>query len=100
VSGEPGDELGVRLYNASGGRIKYQPHKLAALRKTGLADDRIVEAFERFVGYENARRTAGGWHGRWGTVGFRFLRWLKDELSPAELDQFKLPRFAQQDGPR
>jgi hypothetical protein len=78
-SGEIGDKLGVRLFTASGGRIKYMPHMLAALRNTGLADDEIVKHFESFMAQEVERRQVGGWHGRWKSVRFRFLRHLRGE---------------------
>jgi hypothetical protein len=85
LSSERGDELGVRLFNASGGRLKYQPYKLAALRATGLSDDEIVKRFEDFVAHETARREAGGWHGPWKAVGYRFLQHLKGDHPQEEL---------------
>ncbi len=84
-SGEEGDPLGVRLWNASAGKVRYQPYQLAACRNTGLNDDEIVAAFKEFVANEEARRRAGGWHGRWGKVPLRFLRWLRVELGEEEL---------------
>lgn len=89
-SGESGDPLGVQLWNVSGGRVKYQPYKLAALRKTGLTDDQIVGKFGQFIANENARRKAGRWHGRWGPVQHRFLRWLTGALSQTELESLGL----------
>ena len=89
-SGEEGDQLAMWLWNVSGGKVKYQPHKLAALRKTGLTDDQIVEQFETFVANENARRQDGGWHGRWAAAQYRFLRWLRGELPPDELERLGL----------
>jgi hypothetical protein len=47
-SAHQGDQLGVRLWNASGGKVKYQPYQLIALRKTGKTDDEIMTAFETF----------------------------------------------------
>jgi len=67
-SGEKGDPLGVRLWNVSGGKVKYQPYQVKALRNTGLTDDQIATAFEEFVTAEQARREEGGWHGHWGAV--------------------------------
>ena len=79
-SAEQGDELGVCLYAASGGRVRWYPNLLAAIRKTGLSDDEVVREFENFFAFENERRQAGGWHGHWKSVAFRFLKFLKGEL--------------------
>ena len=89
-SQEEGDPLGISFHNASGGRIKYEPYKLAALRNTGLSDDALVVRFEQFLGFEYRRRNNGAreWHGRWSGVHYRFLRWIKGELSKSELEQF------------
>lgn len=92
-SGEEGDALGVRLFNITGGRLKYQPHQLAALRNTGLSDDQLAMRLEVFVRAEMNRRKQGEWHGRWGLVHFRFLRWIKGELSTGDLERFGLSPF-------
>lgn len=47
-SAEEGDKLGVDLWNASGGKVKYQEYQVVALRKTGLTDDQIIAAFKTF----------------------------------------------------
>jgi hypothetical protein len=83
-SGEPGDELGRRLYTASGARTKWYPNLLDSLRKTGLADDEIVSRFEDFFALEIERRQAGGWHGQWKSVPFRFTKCMKNEFFPPE----------------
>ena len=92
-TGEDADELGVRMWNASGGKVTYQPHKLAALRKTGLSDDEIVQAFEQFIENERTRRDAGGWHGRWRSIPYRFLRWVSGRIPDRELESLGLPLF-------
>jgi hypothetical protein len=89
-SEEGGDQLGIRLHNASGGRVKYQPHKLTALRNTGFTEDEIVSKFEQFVASENARREAKHWYGRWSAVPFRFLQYLNGKLSQEELARLGL----------
>lgn len=88
-SGEDGDKLAGRLYNASGGKVKYLSFQLAALRKTGLSDDEIVHRFEGFVADENRRRQAGGWHGHWKSVRYRFLQYLKGNIPKQELEQLE-----------
>ena len=92
-SGEAGDPLGKRLWNASGGKIKYMPFQLTALRNTGRTDDQIAGAFDEFVAAEKARREAGGWHGRWKTVHPLFLQWLTGRLKPEQLKKLELPPF-------
>jgi len=92
-SEEEGDALGVRLWNASGGKMRYMPFQLAALRKTGLTDDQIVAAFEELVAAEKARRQATGLLGRWSAVHHRFLRWLTGGLQPHELEKLGLQPF-------
>lgn len=72
-SGEEGDQLGVRLYTASGGRVKSFANILAALRKTGFTDDQIVEKFELFLA---ARRG----HGASKSILFRFQKFLQQEF--------------------
>jgi hypothetical protein len=90
-SQEDGDELGIRLWNASGGKIKYNPFQLVALRRTGLRDDQIMLEFQTFTASEERRRNASGWHGRWGSVHMRFLRYLKGDLSAEELARLNIP---------
>ncbi len=92
-SDEPGDDLGKRLWNISGGKLKYQPYQLAALRGTGLDDLDITEAFTEFVAHENARRKAHNWLGRWKSVPHRFLRYLKGELREDELAKLGLQAY-------
>jgi hypothetical protein len=89
-SDEAGDPLGVRLWSASGGKIRYMPHKLAALRNTGLSDEQIVGHFEEFIAVENARRQSQRWHGRWAVVSYRFFQWLTGKISPNELEKLGL----------
>jgi hypothetical protein len=93
-SAEEGDELGVRLWNASGGKVKYQAYQLTALRKTGLTDDEIVKEFETFVAAEQARREKGGWSGRWKAVQPRFYRWLTGNAGAGELQALGLEPHA------
>lgn len=81
---ESGDELGVRLYTASGGRTKWHPNLLASLRKTGLSDDQIVTRFKSFISQEIERHQAEGRHGGWKFVPSRFAKLLKDESFPPE----------------
>jgi hypothetical protein len=83
-SSEGGDELGVRLWNASGGKVKFMSFQLVALRNTGLSDEQIVAAFEEFVAAGQARRQAGGRNGHQGSVQSRFLRWLKGRAQQRE----------------
>ncbi len=92
-SDETGDPLGVRLWSLSGGKVKYQSYQVKALRKTGLTDDQIAKAFEAFVTAEQARREEGGWHGRWGAVQPRFLRWITGRLPSDELERLGLQPF-------
>ena len=92
-SAEKGDPLGVRLWNVSGGKVKYQPYQLTALRKTGLTDDQIATAFKEFVTAEQARREKGGWHGRWGAVQARFWRWITGRVLSDELERLGLQPF-------
>jgi hypothetical protein len=92
-SGEKGDELGVKLFSLSGGRVKYRPYQLKALRNTELSDEEIAKQFDLFVRVEMHRRDQGGWHGRWASVRFRFLKWLKGELTSDELQRFGLLPF-------
>jgi hypothetical protein len=96
-SSEEGDKLGVCLWNASGGKVKFQPYQLAALRKTNLTDDEIVAAFERFLAAEQARRTAGGWSGRWGAVQPRFWRWISGHSQDGELEALGLQPYSRKD---
>ena len=93
-SSEEGDRLGRDLWNASGGKVKYQQFQLAALRRTGLPDDEIVDAFRQFIGNENRRRKEGGWRGRWHSVQRRFYRWLSGTMGQGELDRLGLAAFA------
>jgi hypothetical protein len=93
-SGEVGDPLGVRLWSASGGKIRYQPYRLAALRKTGLSDEQIVSRFDEFITAEHERRQSQHWHGRWAVVSYRFLRWLTGKISPTELERLGLASVA------
>lgn len=83
-SDESGDELGVRLHTASGGRTKWHPNLLASLRKTGLSDDQIVTRFDAFVRQEIERHQAEGRHGGWKSVPLKFAKYLKDEFFPSE----------------
>jgi hypothetical protein len=92
-SSEKGDQLGVRLYNLSGSRITMAPHKLAALRKTGLNDDAIVNAFERFMQAEVDLRKRRGSEGKWRAVQYRFLRYLQGDLLDTELERLELAPF-------
>jgi phage shock protein PspC (stress-responsive transcriptional regulator) len=89
-SEEKGDPLGVRLWNVSGGKVKYQPYQLTALRKTGLTDDQIATAFEEFVTAEQARCEEDGSHVHWGKVQFRFRRWIIGRTSSDELEKLGL----------
>jgi hypothetical protein len=75
-SGEEGDELGVRLHNASGGRIKLIPYQMVALHNTGLTDDQIVEQFGVYLDEERAQCKSKGRQIRWRSVPIRFLLWL------------------------
>lgn len=93
-SAEEGDKLAVRLWNASGGKLKYQTHQLVALRKTGLADDEIVAAFETLFAAEQARREAGGWTGHWSAVQPRFWRWLTGRARAGELEALGLQPYS------
>jgi hypothetical protein len=93
-SEEEGDKLRVSLWNASGGKVKYQPYQLLALRKTGKTDDEIVAAFVTFVAAEQARRKAGGWTGRWGAVQRGFSRWLTGQAQAAELEMLGLQPYS------
>jgi hypothetical protein len=92
-SEEKGDPLGVRLWNISGGKVRYQPYQLTALRKIELTDDQIATAFKEFVTAEQARREKGGWHGRWGAVQARFWRWITGRLTSDELEKLGLQPF-------
>lgn len=92
-SGEEGDPLGKRLWNASGGKIRYMSFQVVALRSTGLTDDQIAAAFDDFVAAFNARREASGRHGRWSTVQPQFLRWLTGRLQQEELAKLGLQPF-------
>lgn len=92
-STEEGDTLGVRLWNASGGRMKYMSYQLKALRNTGLTDDEILARFEVFVAAEKAKRQASGNQGRWGAVHHRFLRYLYGSLRAQELAALGLQPF-------
>ena len=93
-SGERGDPLGVNLFNISGGKVKYQMHKLSALRRLGLTDDEIVEKFRVLVEAENSRRKLGKWSGRSKSVSWRFYSWLSGRLSRDELERYGLPEIA------
>jgi hypothetical protein len=44
-----GDKLGVDLYAVCGGRVKFFPNQLKALRSTGLADDAILGHWKAFL---------------------------------------------------
>lgn len=92
-SGEDSDRLGRDLWNASGGKVKYQPFQLSALRKTGLSDDEIVHAFRHLIDKENRRRQDGGWRGRWGRIPFRFLSWINGSMGQGELERLGLAPF-------
>lgn len=96
-SGEDGDKLGVRLWNASGGKVKFQPYQLAALRNTALTDDEIEAAFGTLMAAEQARREARGWNGRWGAVQPRFLRWLTGQAHFGELKALGLQPYCNGD---
>jgi hypothetical protein len=93
-SAEEGDKLGRRLWNASGGNVKYHTYQLVALRKTKLNDDEIVAAFETFIAAEQARRKAGGWTGRWSAVQAGFWRWLTGQSQAAELEVLGLQPYS------
>ncbi len=67
-----GDPLGRKLYQASGGHIKYTEHKLKALRNTGLDDSELLEQFRLFM--KNLDRSE---RLKWNDVGFSFLQSLK-----------------------
>lgn len=82
-SDEIGDELGVQLYTKSGGRVKWFPNILGALRKTGLTDEQIVQEFECFFDWY-----VTGKHGQYKSIPFRFLNFLK--ANPSNLEVGKL----------
>jgi hypothetical protein len=92
-SGEKGDQLGVELWNASGRKLNYRAFQLKALRNTELSDEQILQAFRRFIENEDRRRREQGWRGRWQYVHWRFLKWLKGELTEAQLERLGLERF-------
>lgn len=60
-----------------------------------MTDEEIVTHFETFIDYENRRRRTRSWHGRWGAVPKRFLRWIKNEISDTELAQLGMPHFSE-----
>lgn len=93
-SAEEGDEFGVRLWNASGGKVKYQPYQLRALRKTGKTDDEIVAAFETFFAAEQVRRNVGGWTGRWAEFQCGFWRWFTGRARADELEMLGLQPYS------
>lgn len=92
-STEEGDQLGKRLWNASGGKLKYKMFQLKTLRKTGLTDDQIVRAFEGFVGAEQTRRETQGLLGGWDKVQVHFRRWIAGEMQATELMRLGLNPF-------
>jgi hypothetical protein len=80
-----GDELGVHLYTKSGGRVKWFPNILGALRRTGLTDEQIVQEFEFFFdGY------VAGKHGQYKSVPFSFLNFLKRDSSDLEVGKLEV----------
>jgi hypothetical protein len=56
-SGEAGDELGRRLYAASGGKVKLSPHLLNRLRASHLSDDTIHDRFVEFLRHWKPRNS-------------------------------------------
>lgn len=79
-SGEKSDRLGMHLFTRSGGRVKWYPNVLAGLRKTGLPDDQIVQRFDVFF----AQKLNAG-HSRWRTLPFKFLKALREDVSPTAI---------------
>lgn len=82
---EEGDELGVRLYTVSGGRVKWFPNILTALRKTALTDDQIVQQFELFFAQD-----VNGGNGRYKSVPSRFLESLKEDRPKVKVREMEL----------
>jgi hypothetical protein len=70
------DPLAIRLHTVSAGRVKYRgAFQMAALRKTGLSEDEIVDCFRMFVAEEFNN---GG--GQWSSAPYRFLQWLRAKV--------------------
>jgi hypothetical protein len=84
-SGEEGDELGVQLYTKSGGRVRWFPNILGALRKTGLNDEQIVQEFELFF-----KGRAAGKRGHYKSVPFSFLRFLTGKYSNTKVSALEV----------
>lgn len=76
-SGMKKDELGVRLHAKCGGRTKWYPYDLAALRQTNLDDNEIVNSFDMFVAQQIHGRQAGEWE----SVPSKFRDYLSREVS-------------------
>jgi hypothetical protein len=82
------DELGVELHAASGGRVRFFPGHLKALRATGLAHEAIVAQWKAFLDADMTFGTG------WRTVFYRFLKLLRESgdgerepvLASGELD--------------
>jgi hypothetical protein len=73
-SEESGDPLGVAMHTATGGRRKFFPGELKALRGLGLTDSDIVDQWKRFL--EVDKPSGRRWKGSY----FRFLKLLRQSL--------------------
>jgi hypothetical protein len=71
---EQEDPLGPRLFNLSGGRIKFKPFQIHSYRKTGLDGTLIEEEFASWYMIENSKHTGKKWR---NAVGYEFGQYLK-----------------------
>jgi hypothetical protein len=76
-SDDPGDPLGIEMFSASGGRVKFYPAYLTALRKTGLDDQAILARWKEFLETEVSARP------RWRSAFHRFLKQLRGDQRSA-----------------
>jgi hypothetical protein len=65
-----GDPLAIKLYAASGGRVKFMDFQVAEYRKTGFDEEKIVALFQEF-------REGIGKYRQARNVGLHFLKHLR-----------------------
>ncbi len=68
------DPLGIALFNAAGGKVKFRPFQIAWYRNNGLKDNEITMLFE--VWYPAFAQKQKGKKWRNG-VGYQFGKWVE-----------------------
>jgi|SRR5882762_1745483 len=71
---EQEDPLGPKLFNLSGGKIKFKPFQILTYRKTGIDENLIAELFEDWYPQHRDQHNGKRWR---NAVGYEFGQHLK-----------------------